>query len=405
MNTTQRLQVRSSELREQLNALAGIEGDLTDEQCTEVEALSKDYHDVEVKLRAALTAEPEARDEVVEGDDPEQRDLARLRAAFSIGKLVEDVREDRASDGPEAELQQASGLGANYLPLSMLTPQPEERAIATISADTTSTEATIVPQVFPDSITSFLGIATPTVDVGVAAFPVVTTGATAETPAKGSAISESTAALTVPTLKPQAIGGALSYAREDSLLVRGMPAGLADNLRGTMASAFDNYVLNGSTVGLFTGTNIGKSPSTNPAAAQSWGDFKELLAVDRVDGLHASSESDLRILLGAATYQAMSGLYRTTTATDRDVVDELRGRTGGVRVSSLVPAAASNLQKNLVRVGQHMDAVAPIWEGVELIVENVTRAREREVNVTAVLYANFAVLRAAGFQKVNAYIA
>ena len=50
-----------------------------------------------------------------------------------------------------------------------------------------------------------------------------------------------------------------------------------------------------------------------------------------------------------------------------------------------------------------MDSVAPIWEGVELIVDPYTQTKAGEIVVSAVLLYNFKILRAAGgFAKVEA---
>ena len=131
---------------------------------------------------------------------------------FSIGEIISAVGRDRViGSGPEQDLQQHLGLAPNYLPVDVLIV--EERAIATVSADTEGNEQPVVPQVFPDGVLAFFGIPTPRVGIGVAAFPVVSTGVATETPAKGASISETTAALTVTSLKPQAIGGAFSFAR------------------------------------------------------------------------------------------------------------------------------------------------------------------------------------------------
>ena len=45
-------------------------------------------------------------------------------------------------------------------------------------------------------------------------------------------------------------------------------------------------------------------------------------------------------------------------------------------------------------------AVAPIWEGIELIRDNVTSADTGQIRLTGVMYTNFKVLRPAGYQQV-----
>ena len=61
---------------------------------------------------------------------------------------------------------------------------------------------------------------------------------------------------------------------------------------------------------------------------------------------------------------------------DRSALDRLMEVTGGVRVSAHVPAAAVNKQNAIVRRGMRRDAVAPIWEGVSLIPDEISRKRQ-----------------------------
>ena len=73
--------------------------------------------------------------------------------------------------------------------------------------------------------------------------------------------------------------------------------------------------------------------------------------------------------------------------------------TGGVRVSAHVPAAASNKQNAVIRLGMRMDAVAPLWEGVTLIEDSVTKSSMGQIQITAVLLFALKILRKDGFRK------
>ena len=69
-------------------------------------------------------------------------------------------------------------------------------------------------------------------------------------------------------------------------------------------------------------------------------------------------------------------------------------------VSAHVPPVASNRQNALIRLGMERGAaVQPMWQGVSLIVDEVTRATQGEIVVTAVMLSNFAITRAAQFSK------
>ena len=74
-------------------------------------------------------------------------------------------------------------------------------------------------------------------------------------------------------------------------------------------------------------------------------------------------------------------------------------RVADVRVSNHVPAVASHKQNVLIRRGMRQDFVAPVWEGVTLIVDEITQAKEGEVILTAVMLYATKLLRADGFYK------
>ena len=77
--------------------------------------------------------------------------------------------------------------------------------------------------------------------------------------------------------------------------------------------------------------------------------------------------------------------------------------SGGVRVSAHVPAVASTKQNAIVRLGTRRDMVAPIWEGVSLIPDEITKAKSGQIVITAVMLHAVKILRAGRvFQEPNA---
>ena len=65
-------------------------------------------------------------------------------------------------------------------------------------------------------------------------------------------------------------------------------------------------------------------------------------------------------------------------------------RNAGVVASSRIPAPASNIQRAIVRKGNHADAsVAAIWDvGPALIRDNFTRARSGQVYLNWIVLAD-----------------
>ena len=70
-----------------------------------------------------------------------------------------------------------------------------------------------------------------------------------------------------------------------------------------------------------------------------------------------------------------------------------------MKVSAHVPAVSATKQNAVIRLGMRRDMVAPIWEGVTLIPDEITKAANGQIVVTAVMLHAIKVLRKAGFYK------
>ena len=400
MKQSDRLTLRSSEIRERLNEIAGLEGDaLTDEIRTEERSLQTEYRDVETKLRAAITAEGEPQ--VTEThEDPEQRELRELNRKADLGLIVSHVLGLNGIDGAEAELQGHYKLAGNQIPLDML--RREERAVTPAPANTGAVQHEIIPDVFPMSCAAFLGVDMPTVGIGEQVYPVLSASASAGTPAKDASQAETTGGFTADALSPSRIQASFFYRREDRATFAGMDDALRENLSDALEDKLDQQILAGPN-GLFSADDGSGSPvlANNAASAvTSYAAYRQL-AYGNVDGKWAGSVSDIRILFGSGTYSHASGIFRSENAGDRAALEDLMQATAGVKVSAHVPAVASNKQNCIVRLGMRRDMVAPLWEGITLIPDEVTLAKKGQIMITAVMLHAVKILRAGGFKKVE----
>ena len=109
--------------------------------------------------------------------------------------------------------------------------------------------------------------------------------------------------------------------------------------------------------------------------------------------------------MGSATYAHASGVFRSDNAGDRAALEDLMSVTGGVKVSAHVPDVASARQNAVIRLGSRRDMVAPIWEGITLIPDEITKAGTGQIVVTAIMLHAVKLLRAAGFWKQQAQVA
>ena len=230
--------------------------------------------------------------------------------------------------------------------------------------------------------------------VGEAVFPVLTSELSVGTPAENAEQGETTGAFSADVLSPSRIQASFFYSREDRARFAGMDSALRENLSMGLADGLDRQILVGAN-GLLTGTNL---PNNAEAAESTFDNFISKLAFARVDGRLAATTSDVRTVMGASSYAHAGSTYRNTSV-DRTALDRLMELTGGVRVSSHVPAAASSKQNAVVRVGANRDMVAPIWSGISLIVDEITKAKAGQIVITAVMLHAVKLLRAAGYHK------
>ena len=391
MKLSQKLALRASEIRTRLAELAGKD-DLTEEESAEVGTLRNEMRDVETRTQAAITAEDEPDPTETRTEDAE---MAALVEGASIGEVFGAAMEHRTTDGQTSELQSELGLQANQVPLALLRdPEVELRAVTPAPGNVGQTQAEIIPGVFPQAAAAFLGVDMPTVGVGEAVFPVLTTNATVHVPAENAAAAETTGSFSADVLSPARLQAQFFYSREDRARFRGMDAALRQNLSDALADALDKQVIAG-TDGLLTGTNLANH---NVNAVTSYALYRSQFAYGRVDGTYATGAGDLRIVMGSATYAHAAGQYRGNND-NTDALMAMERATAGVRVSAHVPAVAGNKQNAVIRRGMRRDMVAPIWEGVTLIPDEVTKASNGQIVVTAVMLHAVKILRAAGFYK------
>ena len=402
MTPAQRLLLRSSEIRSRLNELSGIAtADLSDENRAEIERLTAEFKDVEMQHRAAIVAGSDGLETSTSTGGSEERELADLTRRSSIGEIFTGAIEHRAIEGATAELQEHYKVAGNAVPLALLRGDGdtggngiEERAVTPAPANVGATQAPIIPAVFPMSVAAFLSVDSPTVGVGEAVFPVLKTSATAHTPAENANAADTTGSFDAEVLTPARIQAAFFFSREDRARFAGMDESLRQNLSDALSDGLDKQVVSGSN-GLLTGTNLANHTAS---AVTDYAAYLARFGYARVDGKYAATTGDLRAVMGSGTYSHAGNVYRNNTV-DSPVLDRLMTLTGGIRVSAHVPAVVSNKQNAVIRLGMRRDMVAAIWEGISIIPDEVTKAGDGQIVITAVMLHAVKILRAAGFYK------
>lgn len=394
MTAKQKLEIRRSEIRQRLGEIAQAEN-YTDDLRTEQVNLESEYADLERRYRAATIAEDEKQTRQIVEPDGERKAFKRLLDRASIGNILQASLEQRGTDGAEAELQQHFGLAGNQIAIEQL----EQRAVTPAPADVGQRQHPIIPQIFPEGVASFLGVGMPTVPVGEQTYTVLTTGATVHTPDENADAAETTGAFTASVLSPKREQASFFWSIEDQARLTGMEPALRQNLRQALSSKFDRTLIHDSGAGLLGG---GLTAPNDPGAVATFGGYKKAIT-DQVDGLYASMPNQVRLLIGSTTYGHAEGLYRTNNQGNNESAFEIMSRkSGGVRVSSHVPAKSSNIQGAIAaRRINAMHAVMPIWRGITLIPDNVTKAKSGQIVLTAVALWSLKVLRADGFSRLK----
>ena len=136
-----------------------------------------------------------------------------------------------------------------------------------------------------------------------------------------------------------------------------MDEALRMNLSDALADKLDSEILAGAAGGLLNGAILANHNVTDQT---TFALYRSQLLYGRVDGKYANEASQIRVVLGSGTYAHAASQYRSNNA-DFNALDSLMKDSGGIKVSSHIPAVASNRQNALIRLGSRRDYVAPIW--------------------------------------------
>ena len=389
------LQLEQSRIKMKGNALLNKE-DRTDEETTELREATVASEKIEIEIQAAIVLEDEAdKNARATNLDPEALELRQLTDRSNLGSILGAAVEKRSTEGAELELQQHHGLASNQVPLDMLRLRPEERALTPAATNVETQQDAIVQPVFADSAGAHLGVYQPTVPAGDAVYPVLTSRPAVRGPFTGeNDAAETTGAFDSELLAPSRLQASFFWKRTDAARFASMDASLRMALNSGLAEKADQEIVNGSE-GLLNGTNLANH---NTAAITSFANYLSQFCYGRVDGRYATDLSMLRVLMGAPTFAHSGTVYRSNNA-DFTALDSIMEKTSGVKVSAHVPAVSGNKQNSVIRLGMRRDMVQPMWNGVTLIVDEVTLSGKGEIEVTAVLLLATKIIRAEGFYK------
>ncbi len=408
MLRSQKLEIKSVEIRGRLSELAGLDS-LEEDQRTELKEKTAELRQVEEQRVAALEVETlegeqaEKRDVLGDVLDPEERERQEILGKARLGNAIRAVIDGKPLTGAESELRSAFSLSGDHeIPHELFEPREARAATDAPATGTQVNEQPVQPFIYKEGVAGFLGIDMPQVGGGTASHPVLTTGTPAGMKAKGAAADETEAAFTISTSTPKRVTGSFRVRVEDMALFPQLEDSLRRDIPMSLSNAVEEQILNGD--GQAPNINGLLKRLTTPDEAMEKntpGSYVSTVA-GSLDGVHGYTLGDLRTLAGKQTYQAMASGYFDATAVS--VASYLDTYTGGVRMSDRIPVA-SNAQPGIVRLGMRpMCVVSVVWGGVTLIRDIYSGAASGEIVVTALqLIGDVHVLRDGSFAEVSFY--
>ena len=429
MTTLQKLELRRSEIREKLSKLSS-EDNLTDEQKTEIENLTTEFQDSEVRYRAALIAEGEKAQTKEFGTDGEGAEIRALRTRAPLKDYVMAASEKRSLDGPMAELNDALGVkivgsnGGIVIPFSVFARERrqvpkdgEERAYTGTGAYSGGeVQRPILQELFGPGIFDMLGVRVDSVPTGASEWPLITGNVAPVQKKEGVAATDATAAtFTTASLKPKRLTAEIELTHELIASVVGVEEAFRMNLLDALKSKMQDLILNGAAPtnaipqnieGFFTKL-VGADLAAAEASAANYGKLHSLA----VDGIHASMETEVTSVIGEETYQHAAGVY--IAGSGESGSELLKRRSGGCMASSYIPATAAMKQKAILHAAgpnggpMRGDSVAAMWEGAGLeVVRDFYSNASVGVTLTGIiLWDAHTVLRSAAYKEIDIQIA
>ena len=419
MTESQRLTLQVSEARQHLNGLIEARNKLPDNQEPDAEAIrrmdeaTRRVSSLETEYRAAIVVEAgEQEKRNQESPDSEEVERRKLLGRSSVVPFIREAVDGRHLDGAEAECRVAvlgdSDEAGNQMPIDLLlNPEVETRADTVTPIDSAAladgSQAAVLERVFSRSVAARLGVAMPSVPVGAAVYPIMTSGTTASMATDGTQVDAGAASFTGHTLEPIRLTAAYLFNSRQTLQLRNFEQILRRDLSAVMSDAMDEQLINGNgTEPNVTGFLSELAAPTRPSAADTFASYITKFT-GAVDGLNAYQLGDLRTVIGAASFNHMYSLYRGANS-DLPVYEALRSRIGGMTVSSRIPAPTTtggqaNTQRNIMALTSYpgRNAVAPVWRGVEMIRDPYTLAGKAQVRLTVISFFNFKILRETGW--------
>ena len=433
MTNSQKLAIKTSEIRQRLNELSGKET-LADGEAAEIETLRGELSQKETQYRAALSVEGEEEARAqgqFEGGDGESAETRALLRDSNLSDYLSPAAAGLGLTGRAAELNAAlevpvSGAGGGVaVPWAMLEDRQARRANGngehrafTDTGDLAGgvMQRPVLQRLFGVGIMDALGVRMDSVPAGRTEWPLLTGGAVPVQKAEGSAANAAVAAtFSTQTLKPKRLTGVYEFTHEQAAQVPMIEAALRRDLADAVKSKMSDLALNGDEATNAHEPNGFLTKLAAPGAPGAESGFADYagLSAQGVDGIHASMESEVAAVLGVASYKHSSSIYQTS-GSGESASEALKRRSMSLMASSFVPAVAATVQNgNIIHAGgpngggpaMRADSIAAVWPSLEVIRDPYSQASIGVSLTWVTLWDLEAAFRAAAYARVAFQVA
>ena len=398
MSSKTKLEIRQREIRTRLSELSGI-SELSDENREEMQKLTRESQDNDIKLNALQVQEEETR--TVE--DSEANEIRELRRKSNVSEYVIAAIENRSVVGAPAEYNAALGMSTNSFPLELLVTD-EMRSIT--STDGQTTQQPWVQRLMAATQSAHLGVTARNVGVGVASFPVVASGSGGATQvAKTASATESTWGVSTTEAKPKRASVNFKFSMEDVARLPGLESQLVSDMRRAVTEKMDRILFVGENVtnsviaGLQTASiNETEIKQTDKVKGTSW--LSAMAAF--LDGIHADGLSDLRVVLSQPANVLLLSTIQAATVSNQTVASFLRENgLNWVSRNGIGDATTAGKFGGYVGLGKGITgaAVHAIWDSGSMIRDIYNTAGETIITLN-VLH-DFVIPRSSNFKRLK----
>jgi HK97 family phage major capsid protein len=417
MLTSKKLELRRSEIRQNLAELANIETPSADET-RKMGELDMEYRAKEAQYRAALISEDEERKEAgAELETRSDKEFAEMMGNFELRQVALALDEGAALSGQTAEIVQELRAQGGYRGIPIPYQALEQRAGETIAGDNSDPMQTrpIIERLFPGSAAARMGAQSISIPHGSVEWPVTTDGATVGwQPSETGNVGGTSAYKTADkALSPDNTLGVQMKITRKALKQSGaaLEAAVRRDMNSAIGAEMDRVVFLGSgasgqPLGVMTTPATYGITSTAVTAEAEWSAFRAAV-VRFMAGNAAGSPDAVKLLIRPEVWAHMDDrLISGTDVSEWDRMVRNIPASNIVMTTNGLAAPTGAMKPTNALLTTNAGGVAPMfvgmWGAVDLIRDPFSDAQSGGLRVTALATMDVTVARGSQLEMLTA---